>query len=464
MGEQMIPLWTSRVVDKIIGSTSTAPWACTGISIDTRTLEKGDLFVALKGDTGNGHAFLKEAGEKGAAAAFVSEESIPLLPICRIQDTLNALERLAKAAVERSSAVRLAVTGSVGKTSTKEMLKWVFKDQGRTHGNVSSYNNHWGVPLTLARMPADTQFAVFEAGMNHTGELRPLSHMISPHIAIITTVATAHVGFFNSLDDIAAAKAEIFEGMEHGGHAILNQDNPYFSFLSERAKDRGIHVVSFGTEGDYRLLSYTAAPEHSTVTASIRGEKISYTLPVPGTHWIFNSLAVLGAVQLAGADIKEAARSIASITPPPGRGNRTKGKFTLLDESYNANPTSMRAALEVLGKSEGNRRIAVIGDMRELGEDSQAYHEELSDPLLKNGIDLVYCCGPYMAYLFDRLPEHMKGGYAPTSLELIPLVTQAIVPGDTISVKGSHGTRMKPIVEALCKIQMESNPDKSLAL
>jgi UDP-N-acetylmuramoyl-tripeptide--D-alanyl-D-alanine ligase len=229
MGEHMTILWDSKTVDQVVGATSSSPWTCSGISIDTRTLQKGDLFIALKGETGDGHAFLAEAAQKGAAAAFVSEKTAVPLPLVHIQDTLQALEKLGVAARNRSSALRLAVTGSVGKTSTKEMLKWVFGDQGRTHGNVSSYNNHWGVPLTLARMPEDTQFAIFEAGMSQAGEMRLLSHMIKPQIVLITRVVEAHVAFFKSVEDIARAKAEIFEGMEPGGSVILNRDNSQFS-------------------------------------------------------------------------------------------------------------------------------------------------------------------------------------------------------------------------------------------
>ncbi len=455
MGEKMTILWDSKAVDQVVGGKSSAPWECSGISIDTRTLEKGDLFVALKGETGEGHAFLAEAAQKGAAAAFVSEERDASLPLVHVQDTLQALEKLGIAARDRSPALRIAVTGSVGKTSTKEMLKWVFGDQGRTHGNVSSYNNHWGVPLTLARMPQDTQFAVFEVGMSQAGEIRPLSHMIKPQIALITQVVEAHVAFFKSVEDIARAKAEIFEGMEQNGSVILNQDNPQFFLLAEIAKKNGAKVFSFGAhdKSDFRLLSYEGHAEKESVVAEIGGEKVSYTLPAPGTHWALNSLAVLGAVYIAGADVKKAASRLESVEIPAGRGRRHKGVFTILDESYNANPTSMRAALEILGKSEGNRKIAVIGDMRELGDVSQKRHEELLDPLLKNKVDLVYCCGPYMAYLFDRLPQNMKGGYAPTSLELIPLVLDAIQPGDVITVKASLGTRVKPIVEALLEVQ-----------
>lgn len=455
MREDMTSLWDSVNADEITGGISSEPWKCSGISIDTRTLEKGDLFIALEGETGNGHAFLEEAARKGAAAALVSEESKAPLPFLRVADTLQALEKLGIAARTRSNAVRIAVTGSVGKTSTKEALKSVFKDQGITHGNVSSYNNHWGVPLTLARMPQETQFAVFEVGMNHPGEICPLSQMIKPDIAIITSVVEAHTAFFKSVEEIAQAKAEIFEGMPQGGAVILNNDNPHFEYLSGIANLHDLKVYGFGkSEGThFRLLSWEGEAECSYVTAEIEGQKISYVLSAPGIHFVMNSLAVLGAAFLAGADIEKAAYSLATVEALPGRGLRHKGEFTVIDESYNASPTSMRAAFAVLGKSEGKRKIAVIGDMRELGDISQASHEGLLEPLLENKIDLVFCCGPFMAHLYERLPNRIKGGYAPTSLELIPFVLKAVEPGDVISLKASFGTRIKPIVDALLDLQ-----------
>lgn len=458
MREKMRDLWTSQEADEVIRGISSEPWGCSGISIDSRTLEKGDLFVALKGETGDGHAFLHEVIKKGAAAALVSETIEVSLPFLRVEDTLKALEKLGIAARDRCSAHRIAVTGSVGKTSTKDMLKWVFKDQGQTHGSISSYNNHWGVPLTLARMPQGTQFAIFEVGMSHAGEIRPLSQMIKPNIALVTTVVEAHSEFFKSTEDIARAKAEIFEGMVRGGAVLLNRDNPHFELLSMLSQEQGLSVFCFGESKnvDYRLLSWEGEAEKSKIIAEIGGEKISYVLPVPGLHWALNSLPVLGAVALLGVDIKQAAHSLETVKAPSGRGKRYKGDFVIIDESYNANPTSMRAALAVLGQSGKGRKIAVLGDMRELGELSRKHHEELLNPLLENKIDQVFCCGPYMAYLYEQLPGSMKGGYAPTSLELISGVVKAIEPGDVISVKASLGTKAKPIVEALLDLQKNS--------
>ena len=451
----MTVLWTSQAADHAVGGNSSRPWECKGISIDTRTLNKGDLFVALKGDAGDGHAFLAEAAAKGAAAAIVSESSAVLLPTLPVDDTLKTLELLGVAARTRCAAVRIAVTGSVGKTSTKEMLKRVLQTQAPTHGSVASYNNHWGVPLTLARMPQETQFGIFEVGMNHAGEIIPLSRMIQPHIAIITSIGEAHAGFFDSIDDIARAKAEIFEGMAQGGAALLNRDNPYFELLSQLAQEKGLNVFSFGhhEKATYRLLAFEKEGEGGHVIAEIGGTHIAYTVPVPGKHWITNSLAVLGAVHLAGADVRKAAQDLATIEAIAGRGQSHKGIFTIFDESYNANPVSMRAALEVLGQSQGTRKVAVLGHMVELGEISQQRHADLLEPLLENKIDLVYCCGPHMIYLFECLPKHMQGGYAPTSAELLPMVIAGVRPGDVISVKASLKTHIKLIVDALLELQ-----------
>jgi len=459
----MIDLWDSSRVDEKIDGASSEPWVCSGISIDSRTIEKGDLFVALKGESGDGHDFLQDAIKKGAVAALISETIEAPLPLLRVTDTLQALEKLGIAARERCSATRIAVTGSVGKTGTKDMLKWVFKDQDPTHGSVASYNNLWGVPLTLARMPQQTQFGIFEVGMNHPGEIRPLAQMIKPHIAIITSVVECHIEFFKSVEDIVRAKAEIFEGVTTGGDVLLNRDNAHFDLLSKLANGHGLKIFSFGKseKADFRLLSWEGDAETSTVSAEIEGEQISYTLPVPGVHWVLNSLAVLGAVSLAGADVKKAAQSLATVEAPSGRGKCYKGDFTVIDESYNANPTSMRAALAVLGQNENGRKIAVLGDMREMGEIARVRHEELLDTLLENRIDLVFCCGPNMAHLYERLPSAMRGGYATTSVELIPLVLKAIESGDVVSVKASLGTRIKPIVEALLTLQ--ENPIKRVS-
>lgn len=453
----MTNLWDSKQVDNILGSLSSKGWTCSGISIDSRTTEKGDLFVALAGESGDGHAFLEDAVQRGAAAALVSQDIATALPIIHVPDTLRALEKLGIGARERSNALRIAVTGSVGKTSTKDTLKTIFKDQGPTHGSVSSYNNHWGVPLTLARMPEDTKFGIFEVGMNHPGEIRPLSHMIKPDLVIITTVEEAHAEFFKSVEDIARSKAEIFEGMTSGSTVLLNQDNPHFHLLETLAQQHGLKICGFGVSenADCRLLSWKKTEDGSHIVADIMGEQISYALPVPGMHWVMNSLAIMGVALLAEAAMDQIVESLKTIQIPSGRGRRYDGPFTILDESYNANPASMRAALAVLGESGAGRKIAVLGDMREMGDRSRAHHEALLEALVDNKIDRVFCCGPFMAHLYNRLSPAMRGGYAPTSLELIPLVLSEVQTGDTVSVKASLGTRVKPIVEALLRKQEE---------
>ncbi|MBA3813783.1 MAG: UDP-N-acetylmuramoyl-tripeptide--D-alanyl-D-alanine ligase [Alphaproteobacteria bacterium] len=454
----MTVLWESNKVDGIVEGTSSESWTCSGISIDSRSMEKGDLFVALTGENGDGHAFLQNAANKGARAALISQNiESPPLPTIRVPDTLKALEKLGIAARERSHAYRIAVTGSVGKTSTKDALKTIFKEQGLTHGSVSSYNNQWGVPLTLSRMPQDTQFAIFEVGMNHPGEIRPLTQMIKPEIVIITSIEEAHTEFFDSIEDIARAKAEIFEGMAERDIVILNRDNPYFDLLSKLAREHDLRIWGFGqTEGaDCRLLSWERVGDKSRVCADVGGKQFSYVLPLPGLHWVLNSLAIVSAAYLADAHMEKVITSLALIEAPEGRGRRYTGSFTILDESYNANPASMRAALAVLGQSGRGRKIAVLGDMREMGDRARAHHEDLSEILVENGIDMVFCCGPLMAHLYERLPHSMKGGYAPTSLELLPLVLKEVQPGDTLSIKASLGTRAKPIVEALLDLQRE---------
>ncbi len=453
----MTALWSSQEIDKIVQGQSTSPWKCKGISIDTRTLNKGDLFVALKSEAGDGHAYLEEAAKKGAAAALVSEECKALLPIILVKDTLVALQQIGVAAQQRSPALRIAVTGSVGKTSTKDMLLCALKDQTQVHGSVSSYNNHWGVPLTLARMPKETGCGIFEVGMNHSGEITPLTKMIQPDIAIITSVVESHIEFFNSLEDIAFAKAEIFEGLKEGGAVILNKDNSFFDLLKKLAQERKLTVYSFGKheDADFRLQTLEIINGKNVIAANFAGKVTKYEIPIPGEHWVMNSLAVLGAAYLAKMDVKKASESLASITPPSGRGQHFKGIFTVIDESYNANPTSMEAAIRVLGDFKKNRKVAVIGDMRELGRFSRIRHEGLLDALMENEIDLVFCCGPYMAYLFESLPDKMQGGYALSSKDLISQVCAEIEDGDVVTVKASLGTRVKPIVEALLELQKE---------
>jgi len=459
-------LWTSAAAAAATNGRSTTDWTATGVSIDSRTIERGDLFVALEGPNFDGHQFVAAALKAGAAAALVARVPTDVAadtPLLLVGDTLDGLQDLARAARECSTARIIAVTGSVGKTGTKEALRTVLSAQAKTHANVGSLNNHWGLPLSLARLPEDTAYAVFEMGMNHPREITPLSLMARPHVALITTVESVHSEFFASVEQIADAKAEIFDGVEPGGRAVLFRDNPYFERLKAAAAARGItDVTSFGTtaEADVRLFDAVSDAFGSDASAEIAGKTLKYRIGTPGWHWVTNSLAVLATAAAAGADVAAAAASLRDVTPPKGRGDRHRvtiagGEFELIDESYNASPTSMAAALAVLGAAETGehgRRIAVMGDMLELGDAAPVLHADLLDPVTESGADLVFTAGPDMENLWDRLPAGLRGGHAESSEKLAPVVTAVVAPGDVVMVKGSAGSKTGLIVRALKKL------------
>lgn len=455
-------LWTSVEADAATGGYSTGAWQAQGVSIDSRTLHPGDLFIAIKGPKYDAHEFVARALEGGAAAAMVSRipQGLPRdTPLLIVNDTMKGLNHLARAARARTSAHVIAITGSVGKTSTKEALKAVLAPQGVTAASEGSYNNLWGVPLSLARMPRGADFGVLEIGMNHPGEITPLSKLARPDTALITTIQGVHTAYFGSLSEIATAKAEIFRGMD-GGTAILNRDNAHFDALADAAKSEGIErIIGFGA-GDAceaRLMNYRLEGNGSRVEAEIFGRGLSYGLGAPGRHWAMNSLAVLCAVEAAGGDVEAAAKALKALKAPRGRGDQHRvllsgGAFTLLDESYNASPASMAAAFEVLSTAEtdaGGRRIAVLGDMLELGPDSAKIHAALADDLIELGIDLVCTVGKDMVHLHDALPRKMRGGHAGKAEELAPLVRNLVRPGDVVTVKGSRASRMSFIADAL---------------
>jgi UDP-N-acetylmuramoyl-tripeptide--D-alanyl-D-alanine ligase len=457
-------LWTAADAASALGCPALQrDWTASGVSIDSRTLEPGDLFVALSGPHRDAHGFVADALRGHAVAAIVSRQPENVAadaPLLFVAETQAALEALGAAARDRSEARRIAVTGSVGKTGTKEMLRLVLGAQAPTHASISSYNNLWGVPLTLARMPRETVYGVFEIGMNHAGEMAPLSRQVRPQVAIVTTVEAVHLEYFASLDDIADAKAEIFAGMGPGGIAILNRDNAHFARLVKKAEAAGLaRVVGFGsdTAAEARLVDCSLHATCSAVTARIGTTRLDYCLAVPGRHWVMNSLAVLAAVQAVGADVGAAAATLARMTPPKGRGQRHRvtldaGGFDLIDESYNASPVATRAALAVLGRATvraGGRRIAVLGDMRELGAQSPMLHAGLAADIAENGIDLVYSCGPMMAHLHEALPAAKRGVHEGDSAALAPVVRRAVRSGAVVLVKGSLGSRMAPVVEAL---------------
>ncbi|MCA1298966.1 UDP-N-acetylmuramoylalanyl-D-glutamyl-2,6-diaminopimelate--D-alanyl-D-alanine ligase [Stappia indica] len=435
-----------------------------GISIDSRTLEPGDAFVAILGDRFDGHDFVAAALGAGAAIAIVAEDRLgDLAPDGRylvVADPLDALRALGRAARARSHARIVAVTGSVGKTSTKDMLALALAPSGQTHAAVSSFNNHWGVPLTLARMPVEARYGIFEIGMNHAGEITPLVQIVRPHVAIITTVQPVHLEFFGSLERIAQAKAEIFTGIEPGGLALLNDDNSQFDLLTFLAKTAGVRrIATFGREGqaDAQALMVKAKTGCTSISARIFDRDITYKVGAPGTHLVTNSLAVLAAVAELGGDLALAGLELAKFRAPKGRGAQVElrlaeGRATLIDESYNANPASMRAALRLLGEtpiSRPGRRIAVLGDMLELGKVERAMHADLLAPLEASGVDLVYCVGTRIHALWDALPKALRGAYSEDAASLRPLLIEDVRPGDVIMIKGSLGTRMGPLVEAL---------------
>lgn len=461
------PLWTVAAMAEAMRAQSVGmlPASVPGISIDSRTLAPGEAFFAIKGDARDGHEFVAAAFKAGAGLAVVAAEKrahVPAGPLLVVPDVLEALRHLARAARARTKARVIGVTGSVGKTSTKEALRLALGAQGNTHASVASYNNHWGVPLSLARCPADAQFAVFELGMNHAGEITPLTKLVRPHVAIVTAVEPVHLEFFPSVEAIADAKAEIFLGLEPGGAAIINRDNPHFARLGQHAQRAGAaRVVGFGehAEAEARLVKCALQADGSTVEARILGTDVTYKIGAPGRHLVLNSLAVLAAAVLAGADLARAAVALAQFAPAVGRGTRIAldlpgGQALLIDESYNANPASMRAALALLGQAPigpQGRRIAVLGDMLELGPRGGELHRALVQPILDNAVDLVFCAGPLMAELWRALPSERRGGYAETSAALESSVLAAVRAGDAIMVKGSLGSKMGPIVKALVR-------------
>ncbi len=460
----MRAMWTENELAEALGSPPTASMqgAVNGVSIDSRTLEPGDVFFAIKGEVHDGHDHVAHAMRAGAAAAVVharTAELAALGPIFSVDDTLAALERLGRASRGRTGARVVAVTGSVGKTSAKEMLRQALGACGATHASAASYNNHWGVPLTLARMPADTHFGVFEIGMNHSGEITPLTRMARPHVALVTTIAPVHIEHLGSLAAIAEAKAEIFLGLEPGGAAVLNRGAPQFERLEEAARARGASVRTFGggSASDASLFEIVETETGSRVEASILSRRLQFDIGAPGAHMAENALGVLLAAHEVGADLDACAAALAGFSAQKGRGVRISiaapgGAATLIDESYNANPASMRAALKLLGGARpgpNGRRIAVIGDMLELGRDGPALHAELVADLEANGIDLLFGAGPLTRALYEAAPPPMRAAWAEGSTELTARIAATLRAGDVVMVKGSNASRMGPLVAAL---------------
>jgi UDP-N-acetylmuramoyl-tripeptide--D-alanyl-D-alanine ligase len=455
-------LWTSAEIAAAVGGTASRAFGATGVSIDSRSIERGDLFVALKGPSFDGHDFVAAALKRGAAGALIHRRPAGLAakaPVVEAADTMRALEDLGRAARARTEARIAAVTGSVGKTSTKEALRSVLSLFAATYASAGNLNNQWGAPLSLARMPQDARYGVFELGMNHPGEISPLSQMVRPQVAIITTVEPVHIEFFASVAEIADAKAEIFDGLMPGGAAILPFDNPQFERLEDKAKRMGARILTFGTrDGAWaRLIDCQVEPNGNQVTAEVGGKRLRYHMAAPGRHLALNSVAVLAAAFAFDLDLDQALPAFGALQALKGRGKREQlhiagGELELIDESYNASPASVRAALNLLGAlptAFGGRRIAVLGDMRELGAAAPQLHRDLAPDLAAAKIDHAFLVGPHMKGLYDLLPDVMKGAHRSASDEMVKPLLAALQPGDTVLIKGSLGTRMAPLVEAV---------------
>lgn len=457
-------LWTSdEIAAATGGAIAGAPFSVNGVSIDTRSIEPADLFVALAG-VRDGHEFVPQALAAGAAGSLASK------PVhgasIQVAETLKALEMLGEAARDRAPQTRRgAVTGSVGKTSVTQAIRAGLERAGRAHSSVKSYNNHIGVPLTLARMPRDTERAIFEIGMNHADEITPLSRFVRPHAVAITTVGPVHVeNFPDGEAGVARAKAEIFAGIEPGGVAVLNADNKWFDLLSEEAHRAGATVRSFGAgqSCDAQLVDFAPEPGRAIIKARLHGKALDFPIPQTGFHWGPNSMAVLLMLEALDVSLEDSIAALGTFEPLAGRGAEKAvklagGVFTLIDESYNANPISMGAAFATLGaRKASGRRIVALTDMLELGVEGPSFHAGLAAPLQAAGVDLVFCAGPLMKSLWDALPPTRRGGYAVNAAELAPLISAAVEPGDLVMVKGSNGSRAGAVAAALSALEVRS--------
>ena len=460
------PLWTAQEVADATGGTIQGNWTVTGVALDSRKLVAGDLYVAICGPQHDGHDFIAAALAAGAGAALVDHIPFGLAanaPLLIVPDTQTALENLARAARRRSRGRIVAITGSVGKTGTKEMLGRAFGVLGQTVISQGNLNNHYGLPLSLARLPADSDFGIFELGMNHPGEIATLTRLVQPHLALITRISHAHSGFFTNLDAIAAAKAEIFQGLSRNGVVVLNRDDPYFSFLVKIAKQAGAtQVISFGTHdaADVALQSFIPDAKGSDVTVKLGEEIIPYRLGQPGRHWVLNSLAVLAAIKSFKGDVRRASASLAWLPDMKGRGKQYPisvsegGVALLIDESYNASPAACRAAIETLSlvhqtRGAMGRRVAILADMLELGTESKQKHRDLAMDLLECKTDLVFAIGLEMRFMYETLPAAHRGGCWPDVASALAQLTASLTDGDTVLVKGSFGMGLTRLVDSL---------------
>jgi len=460
-------LWTSSDAQAATCGKSTRDWTANGVSIDTRTLQAGDLFVALK-SARDGHDFVAQALEHGAAAALVDHhpDGVPAdAPLLIVPDVLQALERLAIAARDRMRGRVIAVTGSVGKTSTKEMLRDMLSHQGRTHASVASYNNHWGVPLTLARMPADTEFAVIEIGMNHPGEISPLTKLACPHVAMVTTVGPAHLEAFGSVEKIALEKASIIDGLVPGGVAVFNGDIETAPVLADYAAQAGVAVKWFGEQApDAQAVRIRVGTDVTKLDAFVLGQSLSAVVQSAGRHFALNALGALLAIDQAGGDSQRAAQDLAHWTPVQGRGAREtidlpKGQFFIIDDAYNSNPASLRASLSVLSVAQGKRRIAILGDMKELGPDEHTLHRDIATWDEIRNVDVIYTLGPLMKSLQDALPTAIRGAHFETLESAVASLPAEIQPQDMVLLKASLSMGMGQVVDALRQLRHSADKD-----
>lgn len=457
-------LWTTAEIITATHGMSTGVWSASSVSIDTRTMQPGALFVALPGAKVDGHEHVASALANGAAGALVSKPvaGVDAARLIVVKDVEKALQQLGHAARSRSRAKFIGVTGSVGKTGAKEMLAAALAPVGKVYATKGNLNNHLGVPLNLANLPADTDYAVLEMGMNHAGEISPLSHMVRPHVSLITTVDAVHIEHFPSVEAIADEKAAIFDGMAGHGVAVLNSDNAHFERLKKHAQAKGMdRILSFGTGKNAlcRMMQYATDDTHSVIEAMIAGTSMSYRIGTIGKHWALMSVAVLGVVDALSADIAKSAAALEQFSEPKGRGQIRKlslkgGNLRLIDDAYNASPISMKGAIEKVAEMRDAsplavRTVVVLGDMLELGEQAEDLHVGLVPTLVNNQMDLVFAAGTFMEKMYQALPEGMRGAYTRTSRELAPMVVEALRMNDLVLVKGSRGSRMDVVVDAI---------------
>lgn len=454
-------LWDDKTAAQATGGSTLGSWQASRVSIDSRTVQDGDLFVAIKGDNFDGHTFAAKALEAGAASVMVSQPAAA--PALIVKDTMAALEDLGRFSRARSNARIVGVTGSVGKTSAKEMLRIALAAHGETYATHGNLNNHIGTPLNLANLPVSAKYGIFEMGMNHAHEISALTRQVRPHVAVITNIESVHLEFFESIEGIADAKAEIFESMEAGCSAVLNSDNAYFKHLASVAQKRGLNIIACGQgeNAPCRLIDYKTTRTGCEITASVFGKKLHYTLAAVGKHWGITSLLALGTAHALGLDIAKTAAALASFSEPKGRGQILyAGGVTLIDDSYNASPAAMRAAFaktrevwEAAGRV--GRKIAALGNMLELGEHASALHAELAGDLEKQGFHAVFTAGNLMQSLQEALPKAMRGCHVANSAELTSVLAMALRAGDIVLIKGSHGSKIYEVAASLPQVLEE---------